>query len=264
MSAAASEGSVWDQPSLTGALGDTLATDLRDMVRLYESSRERSQQTEVGPSGIGNPCTRCLARQVLGVPVERAFNDPWCAIIGTAVHAWLAEAAENFNGLAVEPTYKTETRVQPHPDVLPKGGNADLFDAVHNTVIDHKIVGAEQLRKYRLNGPGPQYRIQAHIYGLGFARTGAQVDHVAVAFWQRGGRLSDLYVWTEPYDPQVALDAIDRYRTIRAQALAIGPSLLPLLPASESCWDCGGKDMTPEEAASLAPTQPNPAQTATA
>lgn len=249
--------STWDDPALTGAIGDRIAADLRDIVREFESSRDRSLQTAIGPSGIGNPCTRCLARHALGMALTRDFDDPWCRVIGTAVHAWLADAADHFNTAAPEPTYKTETRVHPHPDVLPKGGNADLYDAVHKTVIDHKIVGAEQLRKYRLNGPGAQYRVQAHIYGLGFHRTGAAVEHVAVAFWQRGGRLSDLYVWTEPFDAQVALDAIDRYRTIRDQALTLGPAILPHLPADPACWDCGGKDVSADELAVIH----NPAQT---
>lgn len=250
--------SAWDDPALTGGLARTIETDLRDLARAYEDSRDRSQQTAVGPSGIGNPCTRCLARQVLGLTVTRDFDDPWCRIIGTAVHAWLADAAEHSNATAGEQWYQTETRVHPHPDVMPKGGNADLYDVLHKTVIDHKIVGVKQLQKYKLNGPGAQYRIQAHVYGLGFRRTGAAVEHVAVAFWQRGGRLSDLYVWTEPFDAQIALDAINRYRTIADQAKAIGPAILPHLPAHPDCWDCGGKDVTPEELASLVSS--NPAQ----
>lgn len=250
--------SAWDDPAITGSLGDQIAIDLRDMVRLFEDSRDRTTQTAIGPSGLGNPCTRCLARDALGHPIKREFNDPWCAIIGTAVHAWLADAATHANDQAGEEWYLTETRVHPHPDVLPKGGNADLYDAERKTVIDHKVVGAEQLRKYRLNGPGPQYRVQAHLYGLGFHRTGKPVEHVAVAFWQRGGRLSDLYVWTEPYQPQIALDAINRYRTIAEQATAIGPAILPLLPAHPDCWDCGGKDVTDEELATYVIT-PNPA-----
>lgn len=251
--------SAWDDPALTGGLARTIETDLRDMARVFEDSRDRTKQTHVGPSGIGKPCTRCLAREVLGMAITRDFDDPWCRIIGTAVHAWLADAAEHFNTIAPEETYKTETRVQPHPDVMPRGGSADLYDTVHKAVIDHKIVGAEALRKYKLNGPGQQYRVQAHVYGLGFHRLGKPVEHVAVAFWQRGGRLSDLYVWTEPFDAQIALDAIDRYRTIADQAAAIGPAILPHLPADPSCWDCGGKDVTPEELASVA--TPNPAQT---
>lgn len=250
--------SAWDNPALTGGLGERIATDLRDMVLTYENSRERSVQTHIGPSEIGKPCTRCLARHALGAPIARdaRYSDPWCAIIGTAVHAWLDKAAQHSNTQAGEEWWLTETRVQPHPDAMPKGGNADLYDVVRKCVIDHKVVSADRLRSYRLNGPGVQYRRQAHLYGLGFHRLGKPVEHVAVAFWQRGGRLKDLYVWTEPFDPQIALDAINRYQTIAEQAAAIGPAILPLLPADSDCFDCGGKDVTPEELAALATPQP--------
>lgn len=247
--------SAWDDPALTGDLGDRIATDLRDMVLAYENSRDRSVQTNIGPSEIGKPCTRCLARHALGIPVEREsrFADPWCAVIGTAVHAWLAEAAEHSNETAGEEWWLTETRVHPHPDVMPSGGNADLYDVIRKTVIDHKVVSPDRLKAYKRNGPGLQYRRQAHLYGLGYHRLGKPVENVAVAFWMRGGRLSDLYVWTEPYDPAFALEAITRYRTIREQALAIGPAILPHLPADPDCWDCGGKDVD------LTSIHPNPA-----
>lgn len=251
--------SAWDDPALTGGVGEAIATDLRDMVRMFEGSRDRTRQTAIGPSGIGNPCTRCLARHALGRPLEREYGDPWCAIIGTAVHSWLAEAAEHSNFTAGEDWWLAETRVHPHPDVMPAGGSADLYDVLRKTVIDHKVVSAERLKAFKRNGPGLTYRRQAHLYGLGYHRLGKPVEHVAVAFWCRGGRLSDLHVWTEPYDVDVAMEAITRYRTIRDQALALGGAVLPLLPADPNCWDCGGKDVTPEELAALA--QPNPAQT---
>jgi hypothetical protein len=35
---------------------------------------------------------------------------------------------------------------------------------------------------------------------------------VAIVFLPRGGLLSGLHVWSEPFDPQVAVDALKRYR----------------------------------------------------
>lgn len=250
--------SVWDDPALTNALGDRIADDLRAMARDYDAAAHRSQQKHLGPSQIGSPCTRCLARHALGRSVQREFDDPWCRTIGTAVHAWLDAAALHHNTANDRARYYPELRIHPDEELLPSGGNCDLYDEDTRTVVDHKIVGAEPLRKYRLNGPGPQYRVQAHLYGLGYVRAGHTVDHVAVAFWQRGGRLSDLYVWTEPYDEDVARTALERWRTIRDQALAVGPAILPLLPADPACWDCGGRDVTPDELAPL--PQPNPIQ----
>jgi len=234
---------------------------LRAMARAYDAGDERSQQIHLGPSQIGNPCTRCLARHALGMAIERDYDDPWCRILGTAAHAWLEEAVawDNTRTIRDRARWIAEKRIQPHPDLLPSGGKADLYDRESRTVIDHKIVGAPRLRHYRLHGPGAQYRAQAHLYGLGYARTGEQVDHVAVAFWMRGGRLADLYVWTEPYDADFAVSVLERWRTISEQARAIGPQIIPMLPADPSCWDCGGKDVSAEELAVINnPTQKEP------
>jgi len=252
--------SIWDAPELAVNVGQQIADDLRDMVRAFDARHERSQQTAIGPSQIGNPCTRCLARHALGMKVVRDFDDPWCRIIGTAVHAWLDTAAGAANIAAMEADqparWYPEQRVHPHPDLIPSGGTADLYDGLkHHAVIDHKIVGVDKIRKARLNGPDPKYRVQSHVYGLGYHRLGKPVEHVAVAFWPRGGRLSDLYVWTEPYDVDVAMGALMRWRTIRDKALEVGPAILPLLPADPDCWDCGGKDVTPDELTSRT-TQP--------
>lgn len=237
--------SVWDE--VADPLGEHLGRLLQDMVRDYENSRDRTKQTAIGPSSLGNPCTRCLARGVLGRPVAREFDDPWCAIIGTAVHVWLDEAAEHQNKLLERCDWLAEMKVHPDPELLPKGGNADLYHLPTATVIDHKIVGTARLKHYRANGPGPQYRRQAHLYGLGYFNAGRPVTNVAVAFWHRGGRLRDLYVWTEPWRPDLAHEALNRYRTIRDLALAQGPSVLPLLPADPDCWDCKGRPVSPEE-----------------
>lgn len=244
--------SVWDSAEMTNALGERLADDLRDMVRSHDAGAPRSKQRNLGPSQIGMGCTRCLARYVLGCPVVRQFDDPWCRILGTAGHAWLDEAAATWNVRNDRARWYPEVRVQPDTELLPSGGKADLYDADTATVVDHKIVGDAALKKYRLNGPGEQYRIQAHLYGLGYANAGHEIRHVAIAFWKRGGRLSDLYVWTEPYQQQIADQALLRYRTVRDQALALGEAILPLLPADPSCWDCEGKEIPDANPTSVA------------
>lgn len=265
---------LWGELAPT-ALGDRLADDLRQMARAYDAAAARSQQTDLGPSEIGSPCTRCLARAALGVRVVRSFDDPWCRTIGTAVHSWLADAAGYANAATLEggagfeatlgnlPNRKArwypEQRVHPDPVLLPSGGSADLYDEETFTVIDHKIVGYDKIKVYRVDGPGEKYVAQGHLYGLGYSRAGYRVDHVAVAFWPRGSTLNQLFVHTEPYSEARALAALDRWRLIRDQALAIGVAILPLLPADSSCFECGGKDVD-ETATSSNTTEKDPTQ----
>jgi hypothetical protein len=220
-------------------LADRLADDLRAMVIEHDAAADRSQQTDLGPSEIGSPCTRCLARAVLGKRIERLDRDNWCANIGTAVHAWLADAAERSN-LRHGMRWAQEMRVYPSTSLMPSGGSLDLWDARTNTVVDHKCVGEMQRRKIKAEGPKPAYRVQSHLYGLGLTNAGVRVDNVALAIWPRGGRLRDLYVWTEPYDEAVAMAALDRFQTIRDLALTHGEAILPQIPVDPDCFDCQG------------------------
>lgn len=237
MTAAAS---VWDDPELGSPHADVIADKLRNMARVYDQGAERTQQRQIGPSELGDPCTYCLARKILGLPEQRQFDDPWCAIIGTATHAWLADAALNDNKVGGG-AWSTEIRVYPDTELLPKGGSGDLYDDVTGTVIDHKIVGRDRRLMFKSKGPGVKYRRQIHLYGLGFRNLNLHVNHVAIAFWQRGGRLSDLYVWSEPYDEQVAREALDRYRLLRELCAQAGEEILPSLPSDPGCFTCSGR-----------------------
>lgn len=228
-------GAAWDE--IAGGLGAKIADDLRAMALAYDARADRSQQTALGPSEIGNPCTYHLGRKILGLPEDSSFDDPWCRIIGTATHTWLEEAAALDNHTAAG-RWLHEIRVHPDPELLPAGGKCDLYDADRLVVIDHKIVGTASQKKYKANGPGRQYRAQAHLYGKGHRLEGKPVEHVAIAFWLRGGRLTDLYVWTEPYDESIADAALERYRTLKGLLAAGGPAVLPQLPRDLACWDC--------------------------
>lgn len=233
--------------ALANPLNEQVADELREMVRLFEAGRPRTTQRAIGPSEIGKACVRCLARYVLDCQVTNPFHDVWCAVVGTAVHAWLDEAAVDACKRANRGIYVSENRVQPDPEVMPKGGNADLYIVDRRMVVDHKTTSTAKLKAYKSNGPGKQYRYQGHLYGLGYANAGWPVEHVAVAFWNRGGKLRDLYVWTEPYSPAIAQEAIDRFHSIRDLALSVGVGILPHLPADEDCFDCLGKDCDPND-----------------
>lgn len=231
--------SPWDEFTDASA-SDVLADRLREMVRRHDAGAERTQQRQIGPSELGDPCTYCLARKILRLPEERTFDDPWCAYIGTATHAHLDLAAE-FENAHHGGTWSTEFRVFPDEELLPKGGKVDLYDDTIATVIDHKVVSRDRRLMFKAKGPGEKYRRQIHLYGRGCTLAGLPVERVAIAFWQRGGRLSDLTVWTEPYDASVALDALDRYRNLRALCATHGEALLPLLPSSPGCFTCSGR-----------------------
>ena len=224
--------------------GDPIASSIIDTVKRAAAHAPRSLQAAVGPSELGTPCLRRLGYKAIDHdPKPNADTDPWASVIGTATHAWMADTyrAENAKLDPLAPLrYLIEHRVH-----LPGGisGSCDLFDRDTGDVIDWKITGLPRLKEYRKNGPGQQYRAQAHLYGLGMQLAGERVERVADVFLPRGGRIDQLHVWSEPYNPQIAIDALKRYEEIRAFHITLDPQNNPenwaLLPTADAyCAYC--------------------------
>lgn len=221
-----------------------LQAELLGVVEHAVANHPRTLQQEIGPSEIGHPCARRIAYKLAGMPdVNTGNRTPWKPTIGTSVHAWLDEtfsraneARDDYN--ATGGRYWCEVRVDVG-EILGQAvtGSCDL--RVDDTVIDFKIVGDEQLRKYKKHGPGDQYRIQSHLYGRGWQRRGVPVRTVGVWFLPRNQELRQNYLWTEPYDEQIAVDALTRAEGIAKLTGALGVQAAALLPATEAyCANC--------------------------
>ncbi|MEV6526868.1 hypothetical protein AB0M43_33550 [Longispora sp. NPDC051575] len=186
---------------------DPLGGLLQSVVRAASSGSPRSRQRRIGPSSAGHPCARRVAYELAGTEHVSAGGDPWPSIVGTAVHAWLADAFARHNRELGRDRWLVEQRVTIADGLR---GTVDLFDTTSGTVIDHKVLGVESLREIKKNGAGPQYRTQIHLYAYGLARAGHTVERVALACYPRSGWLDGLHVWSEPYDPAVAEAALAR------------------------------------------------------
>ena len=212
------------RPPLEGPAGQ-LATDVIATVKAAARNAPRSRQAAPGPSELGTPCTRRLAYKVLDWPAKpNSGTDPWASVIGTSVHAWMAAAFAEENRQLGEERYLIERRV-----FLPGGisGSSDLYDRETGVNNDWKITSLDNLKKYRRDGPGAQYRAQAHLYALGMQLAGEKPRHVAITFLPRGGRIDGLWVWTEPYDPSVAVGAIKRYQATCTALWTLDPEKHP-------------------------------------
>lgn len=173
------------------------------IIRESDSGKPRSQQVNIGPSEIGDPCVRKLAHKMIQTPKTNLLSDPWPAISGTAIHSWLAEAFET----AKSGEWLVEHRVQAR---LGLTGTVDLFDIAAGIVIDHKCVGSTSMKARKSEGPTKQQLIQLNLYAYGLKQQGYTVNKVALAFYPLGGMLSGLHVWIGDYDEQLALDAMQR------------------------------------------------------
>jgi hypothetical protein len=192
-----------------------VAARLKELFYLYDNRRSddnRSAQQTMGPSEIGSPCDRRIAMSLLRLPPVNPGGDGWAAFRGTCVHVGLAEML--MWGNAGSGRYQTEVQLE-FPSLVVPFGTTDAIDTALLMDIDHKVMGGWSLNKLMTEGPTPTYRVQAHTYGMGARLKGYDIKDVAIVGWPSDkSSLDDLYVWTEPYDPAVAREAIARVERI--------------------------------------------------
>lgn len=261
-----------DHLTMLGSDPGLLEQELVGIIRRGIDGHERSQQRALGPSEIGHPCARRLGYQLLDYD-ERPDQDPnWKAAVGTMMHTGLEAFFAADNAAHYEPDMVRwiveETLYCGQVGGQPLIGHCDLYDQVTATVVDWKTSDLRKIRKYRAAGVSNQYRVQAHIYGRGWALRGYRVERVALVFLVRDGQLRDRYYWSEPYDEQIALDGIARVDGIARTVTALGDAALPLLPTADAyCRFCpfyekGATDLTtgcPGDPAGQVPVQGDPA-----
>ena len=218
------------------------------------TNHPRSQQKRIGPSEIGTPCTHCLAARLAGW--EKAeLGVPWTTTKGTAIHFWLEHLfmdADTRRPDYVARGHKKrwvceETVWVGDIGDTPITGSTDLFDLHAGQTVDWKFVGQNSLKKYRAKGPSDTYRVQAHLYGRGWERRGCKVNAVSILFLPaQSAAWGDHFWWSEPYDEQIALAALERanhldkqIRTLRAFAGEEAVTQwISGLDRADGCFDC--------------------------
>lgn len=193
----------------------TALQEIRHVIEHQISNEPRSLQETIGPSQLGTDCDHCLAAQLAGWTESR--DIAWLPTIGTAVHRLLEEYVINYeNARNANHTtgrrWLTEQRVTVgRVDGVDITGSTDLIDLITGMIIDWKITGANTLKDVKANGPAQQYRIQANLYAKGWNDAGIRIDHIAIAYLPRNSQsLRYAYWFTEPYNEQVAVDALER------------------------------------------------------
>lgn len=225
-----------------------MAREVRGVVTRASERAPRSQQVHLGPSELGVACDRQVVGKLLREPTTNHVTDPWPSVVGTAVHAWLADAfdADNlsrYGGAGAR--WLTETRVVPHPD---HAGTADLYDAQERAVLDHKCLGDASMSKVRgRSGPPVHYKIQLGLYALGYLRAGYPVDRVGIIAYPRtGSSIHGVYVWERALDAEymdeIAQCFTDTARRKDYAALvesgALSLDQVPVTPSDDGCYFC--------------------------
>ncbi|GAA2457212.1 hypothetical protein [Streptomyces macrosporus] len=223
------------------AISEAIAARVGDLITNTAANSPRSQQKRIGPSEVGDPCERKLTYKMYDWPTVND-GDPIASVLGIGFHAWMEEAFTAKQAVLPDgtPRYKIEQRVvvrEGATEDATLAGSSDLYDRATGTVYDWKLTGTSSLDRYRRQGPGDQYRIQAHLYGLGQENAGEHPQRVAIVFVARYHELR-IHVWSEPYNRAVAEAAIARLDRIRQQLFDLDPEAHPerwsLIPTSEA------------------------------
>lgn len=202
-----------DEPPLPPS---TLA-EMRDALTRFEASRPRTVQTTLGPSELGTPCDRQIALKLAGVQ-RRERDLPWAPMCGTAVHGLMEEVLRRENERLGRERWIIEQKVMLDDEL---SGHGDAFDTDWGMVVDWKYTGTTARRKAsRTRVPNeqlvsPDYRTQAHLYGLGHRNAGRNVRFVRLVLLARSHDYAESVEWTEEYREDIAIAAMTRFYAIR-------------------------------------------------
>jgi len=170
---------------------------LLHVLHAQDASRDRSQQTEVGPSEIGG-CKRKVWYRLNAQPHTNDNQSKLAAIMGTAIHAAIEEAIGALDPEGKE--YLVETEVA-YGDMK---AHVDLFVPSTGAVIDWKTSKIKNLSYF----PSNQQRWQVQLYGYLLSKNGYEVKTVNLVAIARDGAEKDIKVHTEPYDETIAEAAL--------------------------------------------------------
>jgi hypothetical protein len=186
-----------------------IQTVLADAIDDFGRQSKRTQQSAagiMGPSDVGF----CRQKAVLMTKgVERTDRTPInSAQIGTAIHAYLAEAFAWAN-----PDHWIVERAV--TATLPSGaeisGTADLILTDWNALIDVKTV--DGFSWVKREGTSQNHKFQRHLYALGAVAAGLLVEAdllVGNLYIDRSGREKEPLLILEPFDPSLT-DEIDSW-----------------------------------------------------
>jgi hypothetical protein len=226
-------------PQMTLA-AQQIADRVKEIFYAYTVRQDRSTQTTLGPSEIGTPCDRRLAYGLAGHPRCNPGGDGWAAFVGTCIHDGLSRVFEYAN--AGTGRFAVETRLN-FPSELVPYGTGDLLDRSYCLFLDHKSMGGWSLDKLRSQGPSETYRVQVQTYAYGADLRGEDVRSVAIVAWPRErSTLDNLWVWEEPYDPEVGRQALARVQMIQERlGRGRGPELFDVADDCKFCpWHMPG------------------------
>lgn len=208
-----------------------LAQELSKIITDAGIYAPRSQQVYIGPSEVGEKCTRKLAYKLLAwEKVNEGSGGNWASQVGTAIHSHLEKIFAKM-----PERYEVEAKVKIRANL---SGTIDLYDKQEGMVLDWKTTSPSNLQVRKREGATEQNIIQTMLYAYGKAQTGAKVTKVGLVYLPTGGSIQDMYISLHDYDEQIALDALARLDSIYALLthadVEANPAMWEMIPTAPS------------------------------
>ncbi len=178
---------------------------LLTVLHAKDASRDRSTQTQVGPSEIGG-CRRKVWYRLNAQPHTNENQSKLAAIMGTAIHAAIEDAIQHLDPEGKD--YLVESAVS-YGDMK---AHVDLFIPSTGAVIDWKTSKVKNLSYF----PSTQQRWQVQLYGYLLSKNGYDVKTVNLVAIARDGDEKNVKVHTEDYSEEVALTAMSWLEEVKA------------------------------------------------
>ena len=193
--------------------------DLHDVVvkslNAYDGQRDRSLQVEIGPSSIGG-CRRRTWHDLMQTEKVNE-TEKLAAILGTFIHAGMEQSIKRNDPFG--DNYLIEIEAE-HEGLK---GHCDLFIKDIGLVVDWKTSTKSGFRYFG----NQQQRYQIHTYGWLLEKNGYEVKEVALVGIPRDGKMADIKVFREPYDPAVAEEGLAWLENIKQLVANNSPAPAP-------------------------------------
>lgn len=222
------------------------------VIDLLSQQSERDKQISIGASNLSNPCSRCLADDMIGVRQPRG-KYYLGAVIGSALHAHLEAAASSDPNLLTE--FKVEIgHIEGYGTVK---STTDLFVQDEGLSVDFKTTSKKKLvlLKQAFTTPADdydtdallaarmtakRYTAQLLLYGMGLENAGYEVSGVVPVFIARDATSDGPdSVWAPPVVPY-RREATERVfdRGVRLWEYIQGGGDVETLAQHPSCYHC--------------------------
>ena len=217
-------------------LAEELKRELCQVITDAGTYSPRSRQISIGPSELGEECTRKLAYKLLDWPkVNPSSGGSWAAQVGTAIHSHLEGI------FSKDEKYTTETKVEIRAGLR---GTVDLFHTQRNMVLDWKTKSPTGVKEKKSQGASNKEIVQIMTYAYGKKKEGVTVDYVGLIYLPTGGQISDMHIELFEYNEQIVLDALQRvdniYELLSTVDVENNPQMWELIPTAPSrmCMYC--------------------------